>query len=101
MKCPFELPVEANVSAVDSDNRYITGKNGFPFIFGDVKKEYADYIVQVINSHKKLVGNLKNVDNCLAILANTKSEEGMSDFPGLLDKLWDYVKQALEESENK
>lgn len=55
MKCPFELPVSTNVSVVDSDRRYITGTNGFPFICGDADKDYADYIVQAINSHEKFL----------------------------------------------
>ena len=54
MKCPFELPVKATVSTVDTDKRYISSLDYKTFVCGDVNKEYADYIVTVINSHRNL-----------------------------------------------
>ncbi len=89
MKCPFELPVEANVSVVDSDRRYITGTNGFPFICGDADKEAADYIVQAINSYKKFKTALEVISDH----EDHRKNAGVG-YDGVVDE---YAKQALKE----
>ncbi len=93
MKCPFELPAE----------KYEPMK-----IIRDAKMNYlcdykddenADYILQAINCHEKIKEHIENIDNCLAIMANQKSEEGIRDLPKLINNLWEYVQQALKEAE--
>ena len=56
MKCPFELPVEAKADNVAGFN--IIDKTGY-CVQWQSTKEQADYIVHVINSHKKLVEALE------------------------------------------
>ncbi len=83
MKCPFELPVVAEVSVVDSSSRYITTVT-HKYICGDVSsKDYTDYIVQAINSHGKF-------KTALRIIAN-----------GNADRMPNIAKQVLKEAENK
>ena len=104
MKCPFELPVEAHISSVDSDMRYITGSNGFPFICGDINTEYADYIVQAINSHEKLVKALKeNYEYTKYAGANKRinTQEYMDEFFNRGLSAQQVVKQVLKEVEQE
>jgi len=106
MKCPFELPVKANVSTVDSDRRYITGTKGFPYICGDMLKEYADYIVQAINSHEKLKTVSHNLAKTMgidyAIRTLSASEDTMAVGAAVILKgIQSQAKQALKEAEKQ
>ena len=63
MKCPFELPVKAETSIVDSDSRYITTET-HTYICGDISsEEYADYIVTAINAYDSMKEFIENTDN--------------------------------------
>ena len=63
MKCPFELPVKAEISPVDPDLRYVASvdRSKIGYIFGDCYKDYADYIVHAINSHEKFKAALEKI----------------------------------------
>ena len=97
MECPFELPVEANVSVVDSDRRYITGTNGFPFIFGDADKEAADYIVQAINSYEKYEKYKKVVQDLVTCATKYPDDYATKDLNKLIPFVIKEAKQALKE----
>lgn len=86
MKCPFVLPVKTNVSPVDPNLRYVSSvdRSKVGYIFGDCNKDYADYIVTIINSHKKLVNLLIDAQRYIRPK----------------DPKYIEIEQALKESEN-
>jgi len=103
MKCPFETPVrviESNGSIVDAKNDMVV-KVLYSHKNFSLQVKQLHYTAKAINSHEKLLENLNNLDNCLAIMANTKTEEGIRDLPSLSNNLRDYIKQALKEAEKE
>ena len=67
--------------------------------YTDLKEiQVTDYNHAVRNAEriKALEAALNNLDNCLAIMANTKSEEGIKDLPKLITNLREYIKETLK-----
>ena len=93
MECPFELPVEKAQMPKNTKGikLYRIDKVYFPYT-GDE----ADYIVQAINSHEKLVDLANDLEHGLKYLRQTKEEPYGFGIDRLEEKL-----QALKELEKQ
>lgn len=75
MKCPYETPFSTPELPNVAGEFWIYDANHRPLFYVD-KKEQADYIVQAINSHKKLVKVLENFRFVIdLVLKKLKSQE--------------------------
>ena len=97
MKCPFELPVEKDISTQFSGKTFyrIIDANKCSIAVGLTEKN-ADYIVQTINSHEKLVEVVRHL-----VSSATKYPEDYAtkDLNKLIPYLIKEAKQALKEAE--
>ena len=84
MKCPFELPVEKEVTHVTEAGVKYKVIAGTLVIAAFLSKSEADYIVQAVNSHEKLV-------NALQYVAKRENP----------DKEDELIREALEEAEKE
>ena len=97
MECPFELPVKKAVTHVtEAGCKYqvqiATGKRALAAF---LTKDEADYIVQAINCHEKLVEALDEIEAVSCGEKQIESDGVYDDSDGLL---WIYKKiQALKE----
>lgn len=59
-----------------------------------------DLMAKQIEEQRKEIerakSHLSHIETCLLVLKNTKSEEGIKDFPYLIGILYEYVEQALK-----
>ena len=91
MKCPktIKLPLRPK------DEHQIIDEDGVHVGFMQ-SMAIRDYIVYITNRRDKLVKHLKHIDTCLAIMANTQTEEGLRDLPELSTNVRKYIEQALK-----
>ncbi len=89
MKCPFELPAEKY-----EPMKIIRDKKG-DFICGYEDDEDADYILQTINSHEKLVRASDHAYGFMICVSNLDNEENLE----WQEKVAEELKQALKEAE--
>lgn len=104
MKCPFKLPVEKDFLCEDDGVKLFSltnakGSAEFPYTENE-----ADYIVQAINSHEKLVKALKeNYEYTKYAGANKRinTKEYMEEFFNRGLSAQQIAEQALKEAEKQ
>lgn len=100
MECPYNIPLKAKYGKL-SDSWFVENAKGIVLFF-DLTEQRADYIVQAINSHEKLVDVCRNALTSLAI---TKLPRRLDDIVATNDDIIKIVissfEQALKEAEKK
>ena len=95
MECPFELPAKREFTHVNEAGVKYKVVIEERAIASYLTKDEADYIVQVINSHKKLTEACSHSYNFMICVSNLDNEENLKWQEDITEEL----KQALEESE--
>ena len=99
MECPFELPVKAihlYTGAFGPQYRFEHGQYGNKLFSISISKEQADYIVQAINSHEKLVDVCRNALTSLAITKLPRLDDGVASDNDIIKIVISSLQQALE-----
>lgn len=102
MECPFKLPVEKEL--MQKDGTFIDGKIKLYRIkplFIPYTEEEADYIVQAINCHEKLVDVCRNALTSLAITMLPRLDNNVASDNDIIKIVISSLEQALKEAEKK
>lgn len=95
MRCPFKLPVKKIVKRPYA-NPYIEDNEGKELCMCQDEVE-ADYIVQAINSHEKIVEACDHAYSFMICVTNLDNEENLKWQENVTEEL----KQALKEAEKE
>ncbi len=93
MKCPVEVKESA------SSGLYYISDFNCCYVCGDMRKETADYIVQAINSHEKLVEAIKSAMRIKDLWYFQSNEPQYFSESEALETMRNMFEQALKEAE--
>lgn len=99
MECPFELPVEKKPDSKEFEGLWIVVDKVGMIIGFPLKDFEADYIVQAINSHEKLVKAIKGAMRIKDLWYFQSREPQYQNESEALEIMRSMFKQALKEAE--